>query len=64
MLATIVSTGVFAQKIKSVAPDFRPPNPDSAYDKTLLADVTRVGWRHVHVMGYMDQEWDDIPTDT
>jgi len=25
------------------------PTPESEYDKALVADVTRVGWHHIHV---------------
>ena len=40
---------VSAQMIKSTLPGFKPPMPESDYDKKLLYDVSRIGWHHVHV---------------
>jgi hypothetical protein len=37
--------------IESTLPDFKLPEAEDDYDRRLLADVTRIGWHHVHVEG-------------
>ena len=46
--ALLASFSCFAQ-VTSVLPGFSLPTAESEYDRTLLADVRRVGWHHVHV---------------
>src|SRR5262249_10288244 len=45
----IFSSVVIAQEVKSVLPGFKPPEPESDYDRQLLADIAKIGWHHVHV---------------
>lgn len=49
VFAFLVSASATAQAVKSTLPGFQLPKAESEYDKTLLADISRVGWYHVHV---------------
>lgn len=49
VIASLVTANAAAQYVKSTLPGFQLPKPESEYDSALLADISRVGWHHVHV---------------
>ena len=49
VIASLVTANAAAQGVKSTLQGFHLPKSESEYDKTLLEDISRVGWHHVHV---------------
>ncbi len=54
-VATVVTASASAQAVKSTLSGFQLPEAESEYDKRVLADITKIGWHHIHVQSEKEE---------